>query len=104
MGWFRRAKSENNALLPSVEQLTQISTDLGPKMAELIVQIAARNQRGELLYATLSLLGGLIVAVGVIGGFVYLVVQGYPKAAAGLLGVGVLNVIGGFVRNRVREQ
>jgi hypothetical protein len=55
-----------------------------------------------LLYATLSLLGGLIVAVAVIGGFVYLVVQGYPKAAGGLLGVGVLNMIGGFVRNRVR--
>ncbi len=38
MGLFSRAKSENNALLPSVEQLTQISSDLGPKMAELIVR------------------------------------------------------------------
>jgi hypothetical protein len=104
MRLFSRAKPENNALLPSIEQLTQISRDLGPKMAELIVQIAARNQRGELLYATLSLLGGLIVAVAVIGGFVYLVVQGYPKAAGGLLSVGVLNMIGGFVRNRVRPQ
>jgi len=40
----------------------------------------------------------------VLGGFVFLVMQGHPTEAKLLLGAGVLGLIAGFVRARLRSQ
>jgi len=46
---------------------------------------------------------GAILAILVFGGFVYLVIRGHTAAAGSLLGVGVLNMVQGFVRTRLRK-
>jgi len=69
----------------------------------LIVQAIDGQLRREYGYA----LGGQIVAglalILMAGGFVFLVMNGHEKPAYVLLGAGVLNVIGGFLRARLTD-
>lgn len=50
-----------------------------------------------------GMLSGIVLAILVFGGFVYLVMRNHPAAAGSLLGVGVLNMVQGFVRSRLRR-
>jgi hypothetical protein len=59
-----------------------------------------RHQR-QFLYATLSLGGGILVTLALIGGFIYLVMEGHPEAAASLLGTGALGLVAGFLSSRL---
>lgn len=67
----------------------------------LIIQSIDGQLKREYKYA----LGGQIVAgialVLMAGGFVFLVMNGHEAPAYALLGAGVLNVIGGFLRARL---
>lgn len=67
----------------------------------LIIQSIDGQLKREYKYA----LGGQIVAgialVLMAGGFVFLVMNGHETPAYALLGAGVLNVIGGFLRGRL---
>jgi predicted neutral ceramidase superfamily lipid hydrolase len=69
----------------------------------LIVQAIDGQLKREYRYA----LGGQIVAglalILLAGGFVYLVMNGHERPAYALLGAGVLNVIGGFLRARLND-
>jgi hypothetical protein len=70
----------------------------------LIVQAIDAQLRREYRYA----IGGQVVAgVALVlmgGGFVFLVMNGHDKSAYSLLGAGVLNVIGGFLRSRLSDR
>jgi len=69
----------------------------------LIVQSIDGQLKREYRYA----LGGQFVAgialILMAGGFVFLVMNGHEKPAYFLLGAGVLNVIGGFLRARLNS-
>jgi len=70
----------------------------------LVIQSIDGQLKREYKYA----LGGQIVAgialVLMAGGFVFLVVNGHERPAYALLGAGVLNVIGGFLRARLSNS
>src|SRR5215831_18408373 len=91
------------SLLPNPEQL-ELYARLSPELPPLVLKAADNEQEREYRYAVVSLLTGSILGISVIGGFVYLVMQGHAVAAGWLLGVNVLNLIHGFVRNRLRGR
>jgi hypothetical protein len=74
----------------------------------MVLQIWHGIQRADFVYATVSLVIAGMVAFALIGGFVYLVIQGHPKAAGALLGSGALSLVTGFLTmrlsGRVREK
>jgi hypothetical protein len=52
----------------------------------------------------LSLTYGIVAFLSIVTGFIYLVLRGHAHAATGLLATGVLGLIGGFVRSRLRNE
>jgi len=78
-------------------------TGPGKTRPVLIVQAIDGQLRREYRYAV----GGQIVAglalILLSGGFVFLVMNGHERPAYALLGAGVLNVIGGFIRARLSD-
>jgi hypothetical protein len=81
----------------------QFYKEINESLPVLIVQGIDAQLNREYRYA----LGGQIVAalalILMAGGFVFLVMNGHEKPAYALLGAGVLNVIGGFVRARLTD-
>jgi len=73
------------------------------EVPQLILEFSREEQRREFWYAIAGMLSGVILAILVFGGFVYLVIRDHATAAGSLLGVGVLNMIQGFVRSRLRK-
>ena len=84
-------------------EILQLYKQVNESLPGLIVQAIDGQLRREFRYA----LGGQIVAglalVLMAGGFVFLVMNGHEKPAYALLGAGVLNVIGGFLRARLSD-
>jgi len=62
------------------------------------------ENRREFWYAMAGMFSGVVLAVLVFGGFVYLVMHEHATAAGSLLGMGVLNMVQGFVRSRLRNK
>ena len=105
-------KPDNETYTQLVTRHEQFGTVLSPEILQLykgisedlpvlIVQAIDRQLRREYRYA----LGGQIVAgialILMAGGFVFLVMYGHERPAYVLLGAGVLNTIGGFLRARL---
>jgi hypothetical protein len=67
---------------------------------------AARDRQlhREFVYAAMALRIAALALILVLGGFVYLVMQGHPTEAKILVGVGVLGLIAKFIRARLRSQ
>lgn len=65
------------------------------------MRAAVRYDRQAFAYAMTGLVIGGLIAIGVIVGFVYLVVNGHPEAAGSLLGASVLGMIAGFRSSRL---
>jgi hypothetical protein len=61
----------------------------------------AAAHRRAYRFAMLSLLIGGILSLGLIVGFVYLVMQGHTTAAGLLLGSGALSLVAGFRSTRL---
>jgi hypothetical protein len=82
-------------------EILQLYKGIGEGLPALIVQAVDAQLKREYRYA----LGGQIVAglalILMAGGFVFLGMNGHEKPAYALLGAGVLNVIGGFLRARL---
>ena len=108
------AKSDSETYTQLATRHEQFGVVLNPEILELykqvdeslpglIVQAIDGQLRREYRYA----LGGQIVAglalILMAGGFVFLVMNGHEKPAYVLLGAGVLNVIGGFLRARLSD-
>jgi hypothetical protein len=60
-----------------------------------------RSHRRAFLYAFASTLIGGLIALSLIAGFIYLVMQGHSKAAGILLGAGALSMVAGFRSTRL---
>jgi predicted membrane protein len=52
-------------------------------------------------YALTGLIIGGVIAVALIAGFIYLVMQGHPAAAGSLLGTGALGMVAAFRATRL---
>jgi hypothetical protein len=63
-----------------------------------------RQLHREFAYAAMALGIAALALILVLCGFVYLVMQGHPTEARILLGAGVLGLIAGLVRARLRSQ
>jgi len=91
------------SLVPSPEQLEQFRK-VGPELPGLVMQARDREIQREFFYAAIALGIAALALVLVLGGFVYLVMQGHPTEAKILLGAGVLGLIASFIRARLRAQ
>jgi len=84
-------------------EILQLYKGINEDLPVLIVQAIDAQLKREYRYA----LGGQIVAgialLLMAGGFVFLVMYGHEKPAYALLGAGVLNIIGGFLRARLSD-
>jgi hypothetical protein len=84
-------------------EILQLYKGISEALPVLIVQALDAQLRREYRYA----LGGQVVAgialILMAGGFVFLVMNGHERPAYFLLGAGVLNIIGGFLRARLNN-
>ena len=84
-------------------EILQLYKGISEDLPALIVQAIDAQLSREYRYA----LGGQVVAgialILMAGGFVFLVMNGHEKPAYFLLGAGVLNIIGGFLRARLNS-
>jgi hypothetical protein len=84
-------------------EILQLYKQVNDSLPDLIVQAIDGQLKREYRYA----LGGQVVAglalVLMAGGFVFLVMNGHERPAYALLGAGVLNIIGGFLRARLSD-
>jgi hypothetical protein len=90
-------------LIPGTEHLRALR-GIAPGLPVLVVQVLDREHHREFIYAAMGLGIAALGLVLVLGGFVYLVMQGHSTDAKILLGAGVLGLIAGFIRARLRSQ
>ena len=83
------------AVVLNPQQLQEYS-NVDPSLPALITEAGMETQRQKFIYATLALAFGFLLALAVVGGFIYLVMHDHPKSAAGLIGAGVLGLVTGF--------
>jgi hypothetical protein len=81
--------------VPSPELLKSYQL-LGKKLPEAVMAEWSSYHRRAFIYATVSLAFGGLIALSLVGGFIYLVMNGHPKSAAALLGAGALGMVTGF--------
>lgn len=91
------------AVVLSPEQLQEYR-NIDPSLPDLVLRNRDHELQREFRYAIASLAAGVICLFSVVGGYVYLVMNSHPEAASALLGTGVLSLIGGFVRSRLRNS
>jgi hypothetical protein len=89
------------AVVPSPDQLAKFAA-VDPALPARILEAGDRELNREFLYAVLSATYGIIALLSVVGGYIFLTLHGFAHSAAGLLAAGVLSLIGGFVRSRLR--
>ena len=93
-------RTEQTSLILDPQQLAEYAT-VDPTLPALVIATRNFELQRKYHYAVLSLIAGVLVVFGILGTFVYLVMNGHPQAAAALLGAGVLSLVGGFVRSRL---
>jgi hypothetical protein len=79
-------------------------SQIDKSLPALVVQAQQIEATQEYKYALVGLLTGGVLMLALIGGFVYLVMMGHPRAAGTLLGAGVLGIILAFIRARLRKE
>lgn len=94
---------EQVSLVPSPEQL-KLFQAIDPALPALLVQARDRELHREFVYAAIALGVAALALILVLGGFVYLVMQNHSTEAKILLGAGVLGLIAGFLRARLRSR
>lgn len=95
--------AKKTSLIPSPPQL-QLYKQVDVRLPELVVQVADREAQREYHYALAGMISSVVLFLSVVGGFVYLVMKDHSKAAAGLLGAGVLGLIHAILRARLRSK
>ena len=94
---------KTSAVVLSPEQL-QLYGDVHPDLPGQVVLSIREARRQEFQYAVLALMCGIGGFVLVVLLFAILVVKGFETPAYTLLCTGVLSVILGFIRARLRQQ
>jgi len=89
------------AVLPNPSDLAKFAA-IDPKLPALVLQSSDHQLRREFLYAAMSLGAGLAALLAIIGAYVYLSMKGHPVTSGVLLGAGVLGLITGIIRSRLR--
>jgi len=97
---LRLIASKTFAAVPSSELLKSYQA-LGKKLPEAVMAEWSSYHRRAFIYATVALTFGGLIALSLVGGFVYLVMNGHPKSAAALLGAGALGMVAGFRSTRL---
>jgi hypothetical protein len=78
--------------------------DVSPDLPALIVlQWGYRHKRAFWFAWTGQVIGGLL-AGSLIGGYIYLVMQGHPKSAGLLLGGGAVSLVTAFITVRLDKS
>lgn len=90
------------SLILNPEQL-QAFKEVDKRLPELIIQLADRDAKRDFWYALAGMGTSALLFLSVVGAFVYLIMQGHEKAAAGLLVGGVLGIINALIRARLRS-
>jgi hypothetical protein len=94
---------KTSAVVLSPDQL-QLYGDVHPDLpAQVVISIREARQQ-EFGYAMRSLMCGITGFVLVVSLFTYLVMNSHETPAYTLLGGGVISVILGFIRARLRQQ
>jgi hypothetical protein len=89
------------SVLPTPDQLARFAA-VDATLPAKVIEASDRELKREFLYAALSATYGIVALLSVVGGYIYLTLHGFAHSAAGLLAAGVLSLIGGFVRSRLR--
>jgi hypothetical protein len=87
--------SEPTALFPSPELLEQLG-NIHPELPMTVISEWKVRHARAYAYANHALLIGGILALALIGGFVYLVMNSHGYYAAMLLGAGAVSMVAGF--------
>jgi hypothetical protein len=66
-----------------------------------VLQEWGHRNRRAFWYALVALVIGGLMGISLIGGFIYLVMNGHVKAAVSLLGAGAVSMVAGFVSTRL---
>ncbi len=88
------------SLVLSPAQL-ELFARIDPNLPVIITQAGMIERTQEYRYAVTALVCGFFAFVVLVGGFIYLVMQGHPTPAGLLLGAGTLGLVAGFVRARL---
>lgn len=94
-GKSERPANEKIATVPSPELLREYDS-VGHDLPGMIVAAWQARHRRSFIYAMVALIIGGMLALGMVGGFVYLVMQGHGRYALTLLGAGALGMVAGF--------
>lgn len=86
--------------VPSPELLDQYAY-ISPEMPGLVMAEWSHRHRRAFLYALVSLLIGGLLALSLVGGFIFLVMNGRGGYAVTLLGAGALSMVAGFRSTRL---
>lgn len=94
--------AKQTSLVFSPDQLAEYAL-VNQNLPALVVKARDDELRREFTYAVLSLISGVVALLSIIVGYIFLTLHGFAGAAAGLLATGVLSLIGGFIRSRLRS-
>jgi small-conductance mechanosensitive channel len=94
------SRTGQTSLVLNPEQLKEFQV-IDPALPALVVEARTLELKRQFHYAVLALVAGLVAFLSMVGGFVFLVLQGHSGAAGLLLGAGVLGLVAGFVRSRL---
>lgn len=108
------AQQASKAHIEILTRHEQLGIVLGPEILRsykeidenlpvLIVQAIDGQLKREYRYALVGQIVAGIALILMAGGFIFLVMNGHEKPAYVLLGAGILNVIGGFLRARLND-
>jgi hypothetical protein len=87
-------------VLPPPE-LLEVFTRFGPEMPAKVLRLWGDAHVRAYRYAILSLVIGGLLGLALIGGFIYLVMQGHGTYAGVLQGAGALSMVAGFRSTRL---
>ena len=69
-----------------------------------VLRMWRAQHQADFVYATVALVIAGVLGLGLIGGFIYLVLRGHAIAAGVLLGSGALSMVAGFRRVRLNRD
>jgi len=91
------------AAIPSAELLREYDI-VGHDLPSKVITAWQSGHDRSFRYAMAALIIGGLLALGLLGGFIYLVMQGHGGYAATLLGGGTLSMVAGFRSVRLNQR
>ena len=78
-------------------EIVRFYEEISPGYGRIIIEQWALRNRRAFLTPFVAMIFSFALASGLIGGFVYLVMQGHTKAALALLGAGAISLVTAFL-------